>query len=78
MTMMTPLPQRVTHNGQIADLGRARKCYKCDECGQEIPATTQYYSITLGGAGLASIKFPDRVHVGCLLRRINADKEEVS
>ncbi len=60
------IPMRITINGKVAELVTARKTYKCDECGYPIVPHSDYYQITLGGAGLGSIKFPDRVHVHCI------------
>jgi hypothetical protein len=33
-----------------------------------IVAGEDYYAVVIGGGGLCSIKFPDRVHVYCLKR----------
>jgi len=60
------IPIRITVNGKIADLITARKTYKCDECGYPVVPHSDYYMVTLAGAGLGSIKFPDRVHVHCI------------
>ena len=60
------IPTRITVNGKVAELVTARKNYKCDECGYPIVPHSDYYRVTLAGAGLGSIKFPDRVHVHCI------------
>ena len=55
----------IVMNGKRAELTRARKTYKCDECGWPIVPHSDYYRVIIGG-GLGAIKFPDRVHVRCV------------
>lgn len=56
----------VIGKGYICEMHRARKDYKCAECGLLIEAGTEYYQVVIGGGGLQSIKFPERVHDHCL------------
>jgi len=51
--------------GQILELHRARKIYRCCECSLPIEPGEQYYCRYIGGAGLGNIKFPDRLHIRC-------------
>ena len=66
VTRSNLIPIRITINGKVAELVTARKTYKCDECGYPIVPHSDYYTVTIGGGGLGSIKFPDRVHVRCI------------
>jgi len=59
-------PEILRVNGKIATLRRARKTHKCVECGLPIEPKTHYYSVTLGGSGLGSLKFPDDIHIECI------------
>jgi hypothetical protein len=59
---------RLKISGGIATLRTARKAYKCRDCGLLIEPDEPYYCITIGGAGLGNLKFPDRVHIKCLER----------
>lgn len=62
----------IRRNGKIATLRVARKGYKCSECRLTIFLGEHYWSIVTGGGGLASLKFPDRTHVGdCLQKNLN-------
>lgn len=56
----------VTREGRIALLRKARKFHRCGVCQELIDKGNQYYSITIGGGGLCSLKFPERVHCDCL------------
>lgn len=58
-------------NGKIATLVKARKGYKCDECGLPIEKGEQHYCIYIGGGGLGSLKFPDRIHIDCIDSHLN-------
>lgn len=60
------LHETMRRNGWIATLRRARKNYKCSECGLVILAPSYYYEVVVAGGGLRSLKFPDHVHVGCV------------
>ena len=53
-------------SNRIATLTRARKRHRCNHCHLSIMPGEDYYSVVLGGAGLSSLKFPDRVHEVCL------------
>ena len=72
--MPVEMLERIVSNGRIAELRKARKCFKCAECEQPIEPREYYYSITLAGSGLGSIKFPDRVHMGCVMNFLNRRK----
>ena len=54
-------------NGAVARLTKARKPYKCYSCGDPIEPGEYHYCVYYG-MGLGSLKFPDRVHQGCLGR----------
>lgn len=56
-------------NGYRAEIVTARKAHRCDFCPSPIVPGEQYYSIILGGGGLASIKFPHRAHLDCIEER---------
>jgi hypothetical protein len=43
----------------------ARVEHACSECQKTIEVNETYYSIVIGG-GLGAMKFPHRVHPGCL------------
>lgn len=53
-------------NGKVIELRKSRKEHLCLNCGLPIPAKSFYYSVTFGGAGLGSLKFPDRIHLDCV------------
>lgn len=53
-------------SGFVATLTRARKQFECCECPGTIARGEEYYAVTIGGGGVQALKFPDRVHVGCL------------
>ena len=48
-----------------------RKERQCAECGLIIEVSEPHYTITYRGAGLESIKFPDRVCVSCVRKKLN-------
>jgi hypothetical protein len=53
-------------NGSIAELVKARKTYNCHACGLPIETREEHYCIYIGGGGLGSLKFPDRIHQKCI------------
>lgn len=63
--MVTPAT-KIIRNGYIAELRKARKSFTCSQGHKEIEKGTLYYSVTIGGGGLGSLKYPDRVHLDCL------------
>ena len=65
-TYSPTLVKRIVAAGRIAELKRARKIHNCRECGDTILQSDLYYSVTIAGGGLGSIKFPDRVCVDCI------------
>lgn len=69
---MVTLKRRVARNGMIADLRKARNQYVCIQCVGLIEAGERYYSVTYAGAGLGSIKFPDRCHQDCVEEYLNS------
>lgn len=60
---MTPEEQE---RDRVATLRKARKSHLCQQCHGLILAGSNYYALTIGGGGLGSLKFPDRVHECCL------------
>jgi len=64
--MSVVLEARLYKHGYIATLTKARKAHFCLECGDLIPPPMQYYTVTIGGGGLGSTKFPDRVCTRCI------------
>ena len=64
------LKKVIRRNGRIATLTLARKTFACAECTLPIPRRTRYYSVVLGGSGLGSIKFPDRIHIECVNKHL--------
>ncbi len=62
---MVKLTLTVRRKSKIATLTKARKHHQCAVCQGHIIPGNQYYAITTGGAGLGSIKFPERVHPEC-------------
>ncbi|MBA7567482.1 hypothetical protein ES708_09194 [subsurface metagenome] len=59
-------PEVIRKEGRIATLTKARKHHRCAECPEWIKPQSHYYSVVAGGSGLGGIKFPSRVHPGCL------------
>ena len=75
---MTTLALDIRSENRIAILTRSRKYHRCAVCQEYIYKREHYYSITVGGSGLGSIKFPQRVHIHCLdafLERVRKAKE---
>ena len=60
------MEKRIVRYGFIADLTKARKPCVCRHCSGVIRAGHEYYRISIGGGGLQSIKFPNRVHIDCV------------
>jgi hypothetical protein len=62
----------VSRNGYRAEVIKARKEHRCSldcpGCTRILPRRQHYWSITIGGGSLGSIKMPDRVHIKCLKR----------
>ena len=66
--------------GRIAVLTKARKFHRCAISGEIIDTDSFYYAITIGGSGLGSIKFPDRVkpeHLDKYWDRVRQSREMV-
>ena len=69
------MSRTITRNGKTATLAVARKNHSCTECHLTIFRGAYYWNITLNGAGLGSIKFPERTHVGdCLQKNLSGGK----
>ena len=67
VTTPLPIPKDIRANGKVAQLVlKPRRSYNCFECGLLIEVAEPHYLITYSGAGLSSIKFPERVCVACL------------
>jgi len=65
--MPVEMLERIVSNGRIAELHKARKCFKCAECGFPIELREYYYSVTWASSKLGSNEDPDQVHMGCLM-----------
>ncbi len=61
MAEIVELEKIVNRDGMTAVLTKARKYFDCHICHEVIEKGTYYYSVTFNGAGLGSLKFPDRV-----------------
>lgn len=61
-------------SGTIAELVTAGKAHKSDCCGLPIEPGKRYYRVTIGGGGLGSLKFPDRVHERCIREYLRRKK----
>jgi hypothetical protein len=57
---------QVIRDGCTATMTKARKDHRCKVCPMPIVRGTHYYSVTYNGAGLGSIKFPNRLHIECI------------
>ena len=62
----------IRRNGLIATPRTAKKEHRCRQCPRPIEVGTMYYEVVVGGGGLGSLKFPDRVHAECV--EIHLDK----
>lgn len=51
--------------GRIVQMVKARKGYKCSDCGFPIEPGTEYYRVYIGGAGLGNLKYPEHIHIYC-------------
>jgi len=60
----------ITRNGKVATLTLARKNYGCGRCHSPIMQGEHYWQVTQAGAGLGSIKFPERICVLCLDQKL--------
>lgn len=58
--------QELRMGGYIFTRRKARKDHKCKECPTPIAAGDEYFEVVIGGGGLGSLKFPSRIHIGCL------------
>ena len=66
------IPQRqFAKDGRVYTLRKARIYHRCKECTHLIDPGMQYYSVTWGGGGLGSLKFPDSIHLECVDNFIN-------
>lgn len=52
--------------GFIAEPKKARKAFVCRECHGVIRKGEIYYQVVIGGGGLRSLKFPNRLDQDCL------------
>ena len=60
------MEKRITRYGFIAEPTKARKASVCRHCSGVIRRGEEYFRMVIGGGGLQSIKFPNRVHAGCV------------
>lgn len=58
--------ETIRRNRYIATPRRARVAHKCVECGWPVVPGETYYSVSVGGAGVAGFLEADAVHPGCL------------
>lgn len=63
---MVTLKLVTREEGRIATITKATKHHRCSVCQEYIIKGTQYYTVTIAGSGLGSIKFPEHVHIECL------------
>jgi len=54
-------PPEIRREGRIAILRHSRKYHRCAVSQEYINRGSLYYAVTIGGGGLGSIKFPERV-----------------
>lgn len=65
------LLRNISNKGRVATLiEKPRLPFICSECSQPLPAGDPHYSVTIGGGGLGSVKFPERVHVDCIYQHL--------
>ncbi len=65
------MKERIYFGRSIGSLVRkARRTYECVTCHSTIAKGTPYYSVTIGGGGLSSLKFPDRWCPACIAKRL--------
>jgi hypothetical protein len=64
--MTTETANHIYKYGFICELRTARKACVCRECKGVIRKGEHYYHIVIGGGGLLSLKFPNRVQINCL------------
>ena len=64
--MAIVITTRIYRYGFICDLILAHKACVCNQCKGVIRKGEHYYQIVIGGGGLQSLKFPNRVEVNCL------------
>lgn len=60
------LPLELRREGRIAILRRSRKYHRCSVSQEYINKGSHYYEITIGGGGLGTMLFPERVKPECL------------
>lgn len=63
-------------NGKTYTPRTAKKEFTCSECKLPIIPGEDYWSITLNGAGVGSLKYPDRIHIACAPGSILRNKKE--
>ena len=61
----------IVGNGRIATLTKANKEHMCRKCLGLIARGDLYYSVVVGGSGLAGLKFPERFHTTCLPKGVD-------
>ncbi len=57
---------RIRFGGYIADLHSAHKTHRANCCDKDILPCDKYYSLVIGGGGVAWLKHPYRSHKDCL------------
>lgn len=63
--------QELEADGNVVETKFARKPHPCKQCKLPILKGEEYYCVYVG-KGLASLKYPNRYHLGCL----SDEKEE--
>ncbi len=56
---------RLAAAGYVYVTRRARKPHPCEMGDGDIQPGEEYFAVTIGGGGLASLKFPDYIHLRC-------------
>ena len=64
--LITDMPRESPFQHHIVTVRKAKKEHTCSQCRELIAKGQEYCEVVFGGSGLASLKFPDRVHRNCI------------